>query len=352
MSEPPVFKITYWGITGTFSDALRPQEVTDKLCAALRLLVETGRLQELRPGPDLDAGIRELVEAELPFHLRSTYGGNTTCIEVQTPDALIILDCGSGFRELGHALATRWDAEGPTARRTAHVLLSHGHMDHTFATPYFDPYYDPANAFTLCGAQATLDSLTAVLNPESLLSRVFFPPTFEQMAGLRGLQPLQAGIEFQIGSTRVTTHALNHPGGSLAFRLENAGRSFVFATDHEQSAVPDPGLVAFAADADLFYTEGQYTQEEYDGKIGVPPGPPMLRHRWGHTPLTACVATAVAARARRLHIGHRDPNRSDLAVTQFGEHLQQLVAAELQRLDLPTGSMRALIPFEGMTISL
>lgn len=352
MSIRPVFKITYWGVTGTFSDPLLPSEVTGKLCAALRLLVEKGSVQQLRPGPDLDATIRALVEKELPFHLRSTYGGNTTCIQVETPDAMIILDCGSGFRELGLTLAARWDAEGASARRTAHVLLSHGHMDHTFATPYFDPYYHPANAFTLCGAQATLDSLTAVLNPESLLSRVFFPPTFEQMSGLKGLQPLQAGADFQIGGTRVTTYALNHPGGSLAYRLENAGRVFVFATDHEQAAVPDPGLAAFAADADLFYTEGQYTQAEYDGEIGVGSEPPLTRHRWGHSPLPACVQTAATARVRRLHIGHRDPCRDDGALTRFGEHLQELVSAEMQRLARPIDSLQALIPYEGMSIEL
>ena len=40
--------------------------------------------------------VRRRVE-QLPIYLRSTYGGNTTCVEVQTPDELLILDCGSGI---------------------------------------------------------------------------------------------------------------------------------------------------------------------------------------------------------------------------------------------------------------
>ena len=37
------------------------------------------------------------------------YGGNTSCVEITTPGgALIIIDCGTGIRELGqHLLATQ-----------------------------------------------------------------------------------------------------------------------------------------------------------------------------------------------------------------------------------------------------
>src|SRR6516162_1574609 len=147
MSEP-VFTITYWGVTGTLSAPLRGAEVTDKLESALAYLAEQGRLTDLQPGPELREAVRRVVEG-LPFHLRSTYGGNTTCVEVQTPDALLIFDCGSGFRELGVSLESRWRAAGTAARRKADVIVTHAHMDHTFATPYFAPYYDPANSFTI-----------------------------------------------------------------------------------------------------------------------------------------------------------------------------------------------------------
>src|SRR5947208_1723392 len=137
MSSQPTFTITYWGVTGTLCDPLLPGQVTNKLIEAIRLLAEKGRLEHLRRGPDLEATIRATLTQEMPFHLYSSYGGNTTCIEVQTPDALIIFDCGSGFRELGISLEGRWKAEGSAASRAANVLLSHAHMDHTFATPFF-----------------------------------------------------------------------------------------------------------------------------------------------------------------------------------------------------------------------
>src|SRR5438552_1476558 len=100
MAAEPAFKITYWGATGTLTAPLRPEEVTHKLVEAVQLLIEKGKLAALRPGPDLTQTVRGLIEEYLPYHLRSSYGGNPTCVEVETPDAQLIFDCGSGFREL------------------------------------------------------------------------------------------------------------------------------------------------------------------------------------------------------------------------------------------------------------
>src|SRR5215813_10316939 len=263
MPTEPAFTITYWGITGSFCAPLRPDQVTAKVVEAIEQLVRQGRLSGLGPVP----GLREAVEREvnlLPLHLRTTYGGNTTCIEVRTSDAL-------------------------------HILVTHPHMDHTFATPFFGPYYDPRNHFTIYGTPAVIGSLEAVLSPDSKLSNTYFPPTFALMKAIERFETLRAGQELRIGSTRITTFPLRHPGGCLAFKLERQGRTCVFASDHEQEEVPDKELADFCRNADLLYTEGQYTQAEYEGNKALPGEMPMTRKGWGHSPLEACVRTALAA---------------------------------------------------------
>jgi phosphoribosyl 1,2-cyclic phosphodiesterase len=352
MAADPVFTITYWGLTGTLPAPLRPPEVTDKVVQAVARLVESERLRDLRTGPDLEARVRQLVEQHLPFHLRSSYGGNTTCVEVRTPDALLILDCGSGFRELGPDLEARWAKQGASAVRRAHVLVTHPHMDHTFATPYFVPYYNPGNHFTIWGSQSVIDSLKAVLDPHSSLSKVYFPPTFDQLQALRDFRPLEAGQAIDLGSTRLRTYALTHPGGCLAFRLENAGRCFVFATDHEQKEVPDRGLADFARGADLLYTEGQYTAAEYEGRVGPAGDPPMPRRGWGHSTVEACVATAVAAGVKEVHVGHREPRRGDEELARVDAYVRDLARQECRRQGRPEDAARALVPYEGMTVRL
>ncbi|MGH7169451.1 MAG: MBL fold metallo-hydrolase [Gemmataceae bacterium] len=345
-----VFTITYWGVTGTLTAPLRPAEVTEKLVAALQRLIEHDRLADLRPGPDLQANLRRRIEEELPFHLRSTYGGNTTCLEVQTPDALLILDCGSGFRELGVSLAARWQSKSSGPERTAHVLVSHSHIDHIYATPYFVPYYDPNNRFIIHGSPDTIHNLGMLFDPQSEMSRRYFPPTYDQMKALEDFRPIQPGEAFQIASTHIRTRALTHPGGCLAYRLENAGRVFVFATDHEQVEVPDRGLIEFARGADLLYTEGQYTHGEYEGRDKVGDSPPMSRLGWGHSTIEACVSTAVAAEVRELHVGHRDPARNDEDIARLEVFLRARLREELRSAGRAEESCRARIVHEGLIV--
>jgi phosphoribosyl 1,2-cyclic phosphodiesterase len=349
MATEPVFTITYWGVTGTLTAPLKPPEVTAKIVHAIQALLEQGRM----PDRSADAStIRLAVEGVLPFHQRSTYGGNTTCLEIQTPDALVVLDCGSGFRELGIDLDRRWNAPGYTGLRSAHVLISHPHMDHTYATPYMDPYFDPRNNFTLWSSKEVLNSLEAVLSPESPLSHTYFPPTYDLLKALRDWRQIEAGTSFTIGSTRINTFALNHPGGCLAFRLENAGRVFVFATDHEHQEVPDRKLAAFAGGADLIYMDGQYLAAEYEGKQGIMGEKPCSRRGWGHSSVEACVATAVAAGVRELHIGHREPKRSDDNTAAMEKYFQQQMRVALSSAGRDAGACKSLVPYEGMTVRL
>ncbi|MFL5243637.1 MAG: MBL fold metallo-hydrolase [Gemmataceae bacterium] len=353
MALDPVFTVTYWGVTGTLTAPLKPAEVTDKVVRAITTLVEQGRLAGLQPGPDLRARVLQQVEQGLPFPLRSTFGGNTTCVEIKTPDALLIFDCGSGCRELGIDLDRRWNAPGYQGQRAAHVLLTHPHLDHALAAPYVGPFYDSRNSFTIWGSDTVLKAMRAVLGSESALAHTYFPPSIDLMKALKDIRQIQAGMTFAIGSTQITTYALRHPGSCLAYRLENAGRVFVFATDHEQATVPDLELAAFAHGADVLYTEGQYLQAEYDG-MQLLPGETthVARRGWGHSPVEACVSTAVAAAVKSLHVGHREPMRTDEQIFAIEGLIQKLMTDELRHAGRDPNSCQALIPYEGMTFQL
>jgi phosphoribosyl 1,2-cyclic phosphodiesterase len=352
MSSAPVFTITYWGTTGTLSAPLKPREVTDKLLAALQHLGEHDHFADLALSSRDPQQLRDFVEKQLPFHLRSTYGGNTTCVEVTTPDALIVIDCGSGFRELGVDLQRRWNAPGYSGQRTAHVLVTHAHMDHTFGTPYFDPYLDRRNEFVLYGSASVMKSLEAVLNPSSPLSNTYFPPTFDLLKAIRNRSTIDGDMTFAIGSTMITTIRLRHPGGCLGFRFDCGGKRFVFCTDHEHKEVPDRELMAFADGADLLYLDGQYLANEHEGKIGIMGEAPLSRHGWGHSAVEACVATAVAAGVRVLHVGHREPKRDDNDLARVDRYIQQSMAAALTSAGRDPASCNTCIPWEGLTVRI
>jgi phosphoribosyl 1,2-cyclic phosphodiesterase len=352
MLECPAFRIRYWGVTGTFARPLLPGELTDKIVQSMQHVSQQGLLENIgRHAADAEA-IRQFVLQHVPSWLHSTAGGNTSCAELQTPDALIIVDAGSGFRELGIDLNRRWNAPDYEGPRAAHLLLTHAHMDHTFAAPVFDPFYDPRNHFRICGPQHALNSLHALLSPQSQFRTIYFPLTYEELAGIKGFQEIEAGDDFQIGGTRVTTYALHHPGGCVAYRFDRDGRSVVFASDHEHRHVPDAGLAAFAQGADLMYADGQYLQAEYEGRQGMGGQPPISRKGWGHSTVEAAIATALAAGVQHLHLGHHDPKRSDEHLDQLEQYARNVGRALLVEQGKPADACQVTLARESQTLEI
>jgi phosphoribosyl 1,2-cyclic phosphodiesterase len=323
------FRICYWGARGAITTCLRPHEVFEKLVRSVAELLQRGALQRLAEERADEPTIRRRLEENLPFPLRSTYGGHTSCVEIETPDGLVILDAGSGFRGLGLELNRRWNAPGYQGPRSAHVFLTHAHMDHTHGTPFIDPFYDQRNDFKIWAPQSALDSLHAVLSPDSTMRSIFFATTYQHMAGIKQFQAIEAKRTIRIGQTRVSTHPLRHPGGCVAYRFERAGRRIVFASDHEHAETPDRALAKFAQGADLLYMDAQYLADEYQGRIGIADEPPAPRIGWGHSTVEQAVDTAIAAGARLLHLGHHEPKRGDEDLFALEQYARRRAAKTL-----------------------
>ena len=302
----PAFQITYWGTTGTLAKT----------------------------------------------RSNLVYGGDTTCIEIQAGVERILIDCGSGLRDWGREIERLWNSGDYQGPRRATILLTHAHMDHLCALPLCMPFYDPLNEITFIGPQWALGRVQSLFDEHAPLARAFFPTTFAEMKAVRSLKPMAVGDELQIGGVRISSHALNHPGGCAGYRLECGGRRFVFATDHEQTEVPDPVLAEFARDADLLYSDAQFLADEYEGRIGVGSEPPMARRGWGHSTVEAAVTTAVAAGVRWLHLGHHEPTRSDAELAAVETHAQQLMAAALSTAGKSPDACRVELAREDLSIEL
>jgi len=236
------------------------------------------------------------------------YGGNTSCLEVRCGDELIIIDAGTGIRDLG----TEISKEAPVK---ASILFSHMHWDHIQGMPFFRPVYVPSNDFKLYGSKDWDMKLEFALKCQ--MQSPNFPVTLEEVNEVGARMEyidIDAGTVFQIGDTdRITIKSvdLRHPDKTFGFRIEYGGRSLIYATDTENLPEPDERLTELASGADLLIHDAQYTYEEYYGLDGIP------KINWGHSTSGAAANAAIAANVKQLVLFHHDPYHNDDVVDQM-----------------------------------
>jgi phosphoribosyl 1,2-cyclic phosphodiesterase len=226
-------------------------------------------------------------------------GGNTSSLEVRAGDTRVLLDAGTGIRQLGDALLGEGGVD-------VTILLSHLHWDHIQGLPFFTPVYLPTTRVRIWGPPGERTSLHDVLAQQ--MAPPVFPVTFDDLASRIETRELHAGERFRLGALDVSVARLNHPGGVLAYRLESGGHALVYATDNEHHSAVGPTICELAQGADVLVYDAQYTPAEYRGD-GCP-----ARVGWGHSTYESAVTVARAAAVKQLVLFHHDPKRSDAAV--------------------------------------
>lgn len=226
------------------------------------------------------------------------YGGNTSCVEVRLRDKVLIFDCGTGLRALGHELSHA--ANGSPI--TAHVFVSHFHWDHIQGLPFFRPFYDrPDNRFLFHSSSRTR-SLQRVM--EEQMASPYFPVNTSEIKAQRSFYEIDEG-KMALDEVTVHTAWLNHPQGCMGFRLETPDGILVYATDNEPGdAQFDRGVRKLAAGADVLIYDSQYLPEEYEAR----------KRGWGHSHWREAVNVVMESGAKELILFHHDPDHDDACI--------------------------------------
>ncbi|MGH7663090.1 MAG: MBL fold metallo-hydrolase [Gemmatimonadaceae bacterium] len=256
------------------------------------------------------------------------YGGNTPCVEVRTSSGwLIILDAGTGLRELGRSLIAR--ANG--APIEGDIFLTHAHWDHIQGLPFFGPVFQRGNHFTIWGSKTLPTSIDRVVRDQ--MSPVVFPIAFEELDATIDFRTL-AEERCEANGYRVQAFPVRHPGGALGYRFSEGsgdGGSLVYISDNELN--PDAhyetppewrkGLVEFVRGARVLIHDTTYTIEEYDHHRG-----------WGHSTYEDALELAIEADAEQLVFFHHKPERTDDEVDRRIADCRAVVSRRGARLEI------------------
>ena len=236
------------------------------------------------------------------------YGGNTACVEVRCGDTLIVLDAGTGIRQLGVSLRQH--------RGRIDLLLTHLHLDHLQGIGFFEPSFRPDVELHIWGPPSATEDL------RQRLARYLSPPLFPVRLRDLGSHVLLHDVPlepFRVGDVTIQGQTIIHPDPTLGYRIAYGDATLAYLPDHEP-ALGAPGFPIspewtsgqdLARGADLLIHDAQYTADEYAAKIG-----------WGHSSIEHTWAFAVQAGVRRLVTFHHDPGHSDAQLDAMVAELQ------------------------------
>jgi len=258
------------------------------------------------------------------------FGGNTSCVEVRIGELIIVLDAGSGVRQLGQSLMREFSDK----KLKVTMLITHTHWDHIQGFPFFVPAYNPKAKVRILGSGAVY-SLRNALGEQ--MQDAFFPVTLDDLARQVTFEEM-GDAEFQVDGVKVRSIHANHPAMCRGYRLCTPQGDVVYMPDHEayerleielqkrsgqksQRLIDyarswDERVVEFMRDAELVITDTQYDATEYPNRLN-----------WGHTCVDEAIDIAMRANVRQFFLFHHDPDHNDEKMFDMIANAEARVAA-------------------------
>lgn len=272
------------GVRGSSPTPLTPEAVKSKITAVI---------QRVKPSDLISTESRELFLSRLPEYIFGTTGGNTACIEVRlTQDSIVILDCGTGLRELEKSLRRRKDKV-----KEFHIFFSHFHYDHILGLPYFGMMYDPTVTVHFYSPYPKMEEII-----RNFMVKPYHPVDFDSFNAECHFHILK-GKSIEIPEGRVSWIKRNHPNGSFAYKIEQNNKSFIYSTDTELRQADFSRTeknLNFFENADALVLDAQYTL-----------GEAFEKYDWGHSSYSMAVDFAMEFGISELYLFHHEPLYDD-----------------------------------------
>ncbi len=318
--------VRFWGTRGSIPVAATARQVRTKIVKALMLGSGKAFADEKQAG--------QFIDQELDFATRATYGGATSCVEIECDrDAFFICDMGSGLREFGIDAMVRCRSG---RARVYNIFLSHLHWDHILGFPMFVPAFDPHAKIIIHACHP--DAEQALRRQQEEIS---FPVPFDSWRAKVRFVTIEPGKEIEVDGMRVTALSQHHPHGSYGYRFrDEADRTVVYSTDSEHKADQmdrEIAFIGFFQKADLVICDTMYSLADSNS----------MKEDWGHSSNVVAIDLCHQARARKLALFHHEPTSDDEAIQRM--HQESLRYELLTREEAP---LEVLCAYDGLEITL
>ena len=237
------------------------------------------------------------------------FGGNTTCLTLESEGEVLILDAGTGILSLEKELKNKYP-DYPMGVPDLVVLLSHLHLDHIIGLSAFTP---------ICHKEVKMSLYSFSHDDRPIKEQifgVFRPPYWPVIIAEANVDciSISEGISFNIGSLTVLPFAAAHADNTYNFYITNGKSSVVYLIDCEIAALrPDSyqKLVGICKDADVIVFDAAYSPEDYEKRRG-----------WGHSTYEDGVKLAFEANCKYMLFTHYSPEYESDEINRWSRDLE------------------------------
>ncbi len=233
------------------------------------------------------------------------FGGNTMCLDISAGERRVIVDAGTGIRQLGLKLQQEKIS-------TTDIVLTHYHMDHLMGLMTFAPLFEK-------GATVTIHApILENRHPEAILSGLlgapFFPMAAKDAGASFAIHGFHPGESIALADLDIRTTCLSHPGGACGYRIGHEAGSIAVIMDYEHASDrPDASLVRFCSGADMILYDAHWDEDiDYESHRG-----------WGHSTWQAGLRLMNVADAQRLGALHHAPDAADNTLLERDTRLRK-----------------------------
>lgn len=277
-------------------------------------------------------GVRGSTPCANPENMR--YGGNTTCVQVELPEAeeLVIFDCGTGLRNLGNEI------NGDTDALRGRIFITHPHWDHLQGFPFFKPFYGVDNWFRIYMPPQGEIGCKEIL--QGHMSNTFFPVSMDMLEADLDCETIPIGKKiFEHYSLEYIW--ATHTVPTAIYKINVGDNSIVFCPDNElksdNSQENESFLKTFREfihGADVLIHDAQYSREQY-----------KTRKNWGHSAWENVLDIAIEEDVKNLVLTHHDPDNDDNVLSAIEQQAQEKANGAIENVSLAKEGQIISLPF-------
>ncbi|XOV81217.1 MAG: MBL fold metallo-hydrolase [Aestuariibacter sp.] len=316
-------QVKFWGTRGSIPVAPDNAQLQERIKSVL--------IDAVRQEIHQESQISQFCD-NLPFYLTHSFGGNTSCVEIQAgQEDYILLDAGTGIRDFGGA----YMMERAPRSKTFHILLSHLHWDHIMGFPFFTPAYIPGHKIIFYGCHNQIEETIRRQH-----SGPNFPVQFDALGADIEFVQFSPDEPISVAGLNISAYLQLHEGDSYGYRISDGDNDVVYSTDSEHKVDNQEELnefVKFIGDADFVIFDAMYSLLDSV----------TLKEDWGHSSNLMGVELCLRANAKKLCLFHHDPTNSD-------EQLYNTLLEARNYLNLMENSHRLRIEsaYDGLSVEI